>query len=175
MTGAEPPRLSGLVPVPTYVGSPATGVFDLGGVDLAGRPATVEVVGPGRWTLLLFLSSGCDGCREFFGAAGDPSSFGLAAEEAVVVVTRDPAQEDLGALAALITPGTRVVLSSAAWSDYRVLGPPFFVLADGARSRAVTEGVAWGVAQVASHLRAARAGSTGPEVPRLTPPGDERR
>ena len=91
-------------------------------MDLAGRPATVAVVGPGRWTLLVFVSSGCDGCREFIGAAGDPVASGLVTDEAVVVVTRDPAEEDRGALSRLMAPGAPVVMSSAAWSAYRVLG-----------------------------------------------------
>jgi hypothetical protein len=172
VTGAEPPRLPGLVPVPTYRDTPVTEVVDLTGVDLAGRPVAVAVVGPGRWTLLLFLSSGCLGCREFFAAAGDPASSGLVTDETVVVVTRDRGHEDLAALADLVVPGTPVLMSSLAWRAYRVHGPPFFVLAEGSRTRAVTEGVAWGVDQVAAHLRAARAGSTGPEVPRLIPPAD---
>jgi len=172
VTPAEPPRLSRLVPVPTYRDSPVTGICDLRGVDLAGRPLDVEVVGPGRWTLLVFLSSGCYGCREFFAAAGDPQASGLVTDESVVVVTRDADEEDPVALADLAAPGTRLLMSTPAWSAYRVHGPPFFVLADGSRPRVVTEGVAWGVGQVASHLRAARAGSAGPEVPRLTPGPD---
>jgi len=170
VTRGEGARPSELVPVPTYRDSPATVVSDLAGVDLAGRPDTVTVVGPGRWTLLVFLSSGCDGCREFFTAAGDPRSAGLVTDESVVVVTADPDREDQAALTALVPPGARVLMSSAAWTAYRVAGPPFFVLADGSRPRAVTEGVAWGVAQVASHLRAARAGPVAAEVPRLEPP-----
>ena len=171
MTGAEPERPTGLVAVPTYRGTPTTVVADVRGVDLSGRRQHVSVVGPGHWTLLVFLASGCDGCREFFGAAGDPVGTGLVTDESVVVVTRGPTHEDLGALAELVAPDVRLVMSDEAWAAYRVFGPPFFVLADGARPRAVTEGVAWGVAQVASHIRAARAGVGGPDVPRLEPPG----
>lgn len=167
MTGAHPDRLSRLVPVPTYRGTPATVICDVRGVDLSGGRQDVPVVGSGRWTLLVFLASGCDGCREFFEAAGDPVGAGLVTDESVVVVTRGPDREDRGALGRLAAPGTRLVMSDEAWAAYRVLGPPFFVLADGSRSRAVTEGVAWGVAQVASHIQAARAGLAGPEVPRL--------
>ncbi len=45
---------------------------------------------------------------------------------------------------------------AAAWLAYRVQGPPFFVLVDGSADRVVTEGVAWGVSQIAEHVRAAR-------------------
>ena len=49
-----------------------------------------------------------------------------------------------------------VVMATAAWSAYRVQGPPFFVLVDGTADQVVTEGVAWGVSQIAEHVRSAR-------------------
>jgi hypothetical protein len=168
--------LDRLVPIPTYRDRPATPASDLSGVDLSGQPLDVRVLGTGMWTLLVFLSSGCDGCRDLWDALGDPAGSGLVTDEQVVAVTRGPDHEDVAALRRLAPPagapgtdpsGTTgadpiqgpppVVMSSPAWSAYRVQGPPFFVLVDGTGDRVVTEGVAWGVPQIAEHVRAARA------------------
>ncbi|MGP8059029.1 MAG: TlpA family protein disulfide reductase [Acidimicrobiales bacterium] len=172
--GSARPSLDGLVPVPTYRGRPATSAADVSGVDLEGSPRTVSVVGSGRWTLLLFLSSGCDGCLELWRALGDPGRKGLCTDEEVVVVTRDLTDEDVAQLRALAPPSVRPLASGRAWRAYRVQGPPFFVLVDGTTDRVVTEGVAWAPAQVGEHLRRAREGTGGPDVVRLAPeePGE---
>jgi hypothetical protein len=77
-----------------------------------------------------------------------------------VVVARDAAREDVAELRlrAGAAGAARVVLSSAAWEAYSVLGPPFFVLVDGSSGRVASEGVAWSVEQVVSDVgRATRA------------------
>lgn len=143
------------------------------GFDLDGRPATVALSGTAGRTLLLFLSGDCDGCRPLWEAAGDPGRWTLATGDRVVAVTRDrrgagqdkgwdngdDKGEDLEALGRLAPNGSQVVLSSAAWADYGVSGPPFFVLVDGRSQRVLTEGVAWAVEQVAAHVADALAGS----------------
>ncbi len=56
--------------------------------------------------------------------------------------------EDAAAVAALAAgapAGVTVVMSTQAYRDYRVAGPPFLALADAASVR--TESVAWGVEQ----------------------------
>ena len=79
---------------------------------------------------------------------------GLAGAARLVVVTRDPGQgpseespEAITALAgdAPLVDGIDLVMSSGAYRDYRVTGPPFLAVAaaDGVR----TEGVAWGLEQ----------------------------
>ena len=158
-----PPVLDGLVPIPTYRDQPATPASDVTGVDLTGRAIDVRVLGTGRWTLLVFLSSHCDGCRPLWDALADPTASGLAGDERVVAVTHGPDHEDIAALCTLAPTGATgaeaspvVVMATAAWSAYRVQGPPFFVLVDGAADRVVTEGVAWGVSQIAGHVRMAR-------------------
>ncbi len=168
--GGTRPTLEGLVPVPTYRDHPAARAADLSGVDLSGQPTTVGVLGTRRWTLLLFLSSACEGCRDLWRALGDPVGSGLATDESLVAVTRDLDGEDADELRRLAVPSVPTVSSPAAWRDYRVQGPPFFVLVDGTEDRVVTEGVAWGAGQVGDHLRRARQGSGGPDVPRLVPP-----
>jgi len=154
------PVLKGLVPIPTYRDQPATPASNLSGVDLSGAPVHIPVLGTATWTLLLFLSSGCHGCGDMWEELADPVGAGLATDEGVVAVTHGPAYEDVAALGQLApTPvaGTElVVMADEAWSAYRVQGPPFFVLVDGTADRVVTEGVAWGVSQVAEHIRSAR-------------------
>ena len=160
------PALTGLVPVPTYRDRPATPASDVSGTDLAGSPVEVGVLGTGRWTVLVFLSSSCDGCADFWEAAADPRAAGLTTDEALVVVTHGPDYEDVAAVVRLapqdpppaspLGGAALVVMSESAWSTYRVQGPPFFVLVDGCSDRVVTEGVAWGVRQVGEHLRSAR-------------------
>lgn len=153
--GEQRPRpvLERLVPVPSGLGPPSTPAIDIAGTDLCGAPLRVSIGPRAPRMLLLFLSSGCDGCRPFWLAAADPASLGLTPGEGVLVVVRDAGEEDVEALAQLVVPATPVVLSSQAWTAYRVQGPPFFAVVDGREGRVVTEGVAWAVAQVASDVR----------------------
>jgi hypothetical protein len=150
------------VPVPTFRDHPATPVADIEGRDLAGGPVALRVSDSGVWTLLLFLSSGCRGCEEFWTALADPAGPGLAGEELAVAVTRDRADEDMERLRALAGATVPVLMSSAAWDSYRVQGPPFFVLVDGrgegdiAAKTVATEGVAMSAAQVAADVRRAQ-------------------
>jgi hypothetical protein len=166
------------VPVPTYRDRPATVATDPIGTDLEGVPCRVPVVATGWWSLVVFLSSGCHGCRDLWQALEDPVRSGLVGDESVVVVTRDAEEEDVDALRGLARGPVPVVMSTATWSAYCVQGPPFFSLVDGRVAtqragpeavqgsegepmapgplRVVTEGVAWGVAQVAADVRRAR-------------------
>ena len=78
-----------------------------------------------------------------------PSTVGVA------VVTRDPGEEDVGAIADLgvNSSGVPTVMSSQAFADYGVLGPPFYVVVDGVR--VLTEGVPWGLDETLRAVRAA--------------------
>jgi hypothetical protein len=87
----------------------------------------------------------------------------------VVVVTRGPEQEDVVAIAALATAAggrdgagvaTNVVMSSQAYLDYGVGGPPFYALTIGPEVR--TEGVAWGMNETAEAIGSALAGPGSP-------------
>ena len=156
----EPPSaefLRRLRPIPTYRDHPATSPVDIEGVDLGGAPAHVTVVGQAEPVLLLFLSAGCLGCQDLWEGTEElrrniPEGVG------VVIVAKGPDQEDAGAIAALAPPGTRTVMSSQAYRDYRVGGPPFFALVTG--REVLTEGVAWGVEETARATRKALEGSS---------------
>jgi hypothetical protein len=164
------PSLSGLVAVPTYRDHPATAASDLSGLDANGTPHRVQILGTDRFTLLLFLSTGCDGCHAIFEGLGSKNSGLLSGDEDVVVVARST--ENPEEFIQLVPSGIPVIFSGSGWEDYAVHGPPFFVLVDGAANRVITEGVAWGAAQVGEQVAGARRGSVGLEVPRLIPPED---
>ena len=169
MTDARP-DLTGVVPIPTFRGSPSTVASDLVGVDPWDRRSTIVVIGVRHWTLLLFLSAHCDGCMDIWGAlSGPPDDWPAVEGVRPVVVARDlgaGTQEDLRRLS---TPGVPLLISDSAFGDYRVHGAPFFALVDGPGGRVATEGVAWGAQSVAESVARARAGKGGPDVPRLVP------
>lgn len=146
----EPPAdiLRRLRPIPTAE-HPTTTPRDVSGVDTEGLPCRVAVESADVPVVLLFLSSGCLGCRDLWEGLRQLEN-GLSGTARLVAVTRSPDEEDPDAVAELARasadrPGVAVVMSSSAFSDYRVAGPPFVVVvaADAVR----TESVAWGVDQ----------------------------
>ena len=148
---SEPPAdiLRRLKPIPTHTGHPTTTPHDIDGVAPDGTALRIDVVGAAAPALLLFLSAGCLGCRDLWEGLTDLHD-GLAGAARLVVVTRSPGEESPEAVTALAgdapgTTGTELVMSTAAYRDYRVAGPPFLtvVAADGVR----TESVAWGLEQ----------------------------
>jgi hypothetical protein len=148
---SDPPAeiLRRLRPIPTYADHPITKPHDIVGVDPARSGCTVEVVEATAPVLLLFLSAGCLGCRDLWEGLGELHA-GLGDACRLAVVTKSPGDEDPEAIAALAgeTPdelGIAIVMSTSAYRDYRVGGPPFFVAARG--GSVLTEGVAWGIDQ----------------------------
>lgn len=139
-------------PIPTYRDHPASSPADIEGVTPTGEPVKVDVVGATDAVLLLFLSSSCLGCRDLWeGTATIRRSLPEATR--VVLVTRGPELEDAEAIGALAAPAIPTIMSSQAFRDYRVSGPPFLaVVFDGAVQ---TEGVAWGIAETVRATRAA--------------------
>jgi len=147
----EPPAeiLSRLRPVPTYTDHPTTRPHDVVGVDPAGAPCRIDVMEAAAPVLLLFLSAGCLGCRDLWEGLPDLRA-GVDGAARLAVVTRSPGEEDPDAIATLAgaAPDGRavaVVMSTPAFRDYRVGGPPFLVVA--AASAVLTESVAWGLDQ----------------------------
>ncbi len=153
---SRPPELRHLVSVPA--GASRVLATDLEGCDIAGRARTLRVAIPGRWSLLLFLGSRCDGCLPFWTLAGAPEECGLEPQDTVAIVTRGPKDERPDALAALMDGAPAgicgLLMADAAWKAYRVLGAPFFVLLDG--TGVATEGVAWSVGQLTSDVARVR-------------------
>jgi hypothetical protein len=104
--------------------------------ELSGKTPTGDVVklafdgGAGTPTLLAFLTSGCGTCAGFWGELGRGQR--LPAGIQTVVVTRGADRESPSRVRSLAPASVPVVMSSAAWEEYRVPGAPYFVLVDGA-------------------------------------------
>jgi hypothetical protein len=128
---------------------------DLDGAGLHDDAVHVSVVGARRRTLLAFLSSGCLTCQGFWEAFADGRGLDLSADIRLVVVTKDGGEESISALRRLAPPHLPVVMSSAAWVDYRVPGSPYFVLVDGQDGRVRGEGTGANWDQVKNLLRQA--------------------
>jgi hypothetical protein len=148
---SDPPAdiLRRLTPIPTFTDHPTTTPHDLVGVAPDGTACRVDVVEAAAPVLLLFLSAACLGCRDLWEGLPDLQA-GLDGTARLVVVTRSPGEESPEAITALggdapARGGVDLVMSSDAFRDYRVGGPPFLTVAaaDGVR----TESVAWGLEQ----------------------------
>jgi hypothetical protein len=112
---------------------------DVRGVTVDGEPALVELERPGRPTLVAFLSTTCGICLGLWEQLRDHDLSGVRS----VVVTKDPAVEDVQRAAGLARSGSlQVVMSSEAWDDYEVPGSPYFLLVDGTPASVVAEGEA---------------------------------
>jgi hypothetical protein len=148
---SEPPAeiLRRLTPIPTYTDHPTTAPHDVIGVTPGGTACRIDVVEAAAPILLLFLSAACLGCRDLWEGLPELQA-GLAGAARLAVVTRSPGEESPEAITALAgaAPGALgidLVMSTQAYRDYRVGGPPFLTLA--AADRVRTESVAWGVEQ----------------------------
>jgi hypothetical protein len=139
---------------------------DLDGAGLRDDALHVAVVGARHRTLIAFLSSGCLTCHVFWQAFSDTRTLDLPGDIRLVVVTKDPQEESITALRKVAPRDVPVVMSSAAWTDYRVPGSPYFVLVDGTAGRVRGEGTGAHWDQVKNLLRQAAddAGDDGREV-----------
>lgn len=131
---------------------------DVARLDLAGRSprgssVAVNVSEPGRLTLVAFLTTGCTTCAGFWQAlrAGERLELPDGRRPRVVVVTRGAEYESPAAVATLAGPELTVVMSSDAWTTYRVPASPYFALVDGAAG-VVGEGASLGWDQLARLL-----------------------
>lgn len=110
------------------------------GFDPQGGALTVSLSGPGKLTLLAFLSSGCLTCRPMWEALGRPART-VAGGARVIAVSKGPHEESPASINAVASPHLTTIMSSDAWADFGVPGSPYFVLVDGAR-QIVGEGTA---------------------------------
>jgi len=113
-------------------------------------------VGEG-WSVLVFLSTTCDGCHELWSVLANPMSSPIPEGVSTVLVTHAPGAESPAETARLSGAAT-VVMSDEAWTDYEVHSGPFFVVVDGATRRVASEGVAWSADQIAAAVVTARGG-----------------
>ncbi len=144
------------------------GARDVVGTVPAGGPTKVAVTGVAHFTLLAFLSPGCRTCKRFWEAFAAPDLELPGGDTRLVVVGQDAAHDSESAMAELVPPGVKAVLSSAAWEDYDVPGSPYFALVDGSDGRVVGAGSALRWEQLRDLLQQALddAGLADPSGPR---------
>lgn len=149
---AQDPSVATSVPAPAaplsvpYDGSDAAP--DIAGLTPDGDARAVSVTNSDRRTLLAFLSSGCATCSGFWRDLQTPGRLDLG-DVRVVIVTKGPDMEVAAEVRTLTLGRVPVVMSTEAWTDYRVPASPFFVLVDGATGRRIGHGVAAQAAQLA--------------------------
>ncbi len=155
--------MASATPIPSGRAASRTVRTTLVGEDPGGRSVRVLVDHP---TLVVVLSTTCDGCRDLAELVGDGSS-----SVAVLGVLRSP----VGGLpddevAALCGTGGRWVLGDDPFEALDVRAAPYFCLVD-AHGTVVVEGVAFGRSHVEAHVERALEGRPRPDAVRLAPEG----
>jgi hypothetical protein len=131
------------------------------GLTPIGEGVSIAMGRPGERTLILFLSSGCSRCQRWWDALQSGAHRTLGAR--IVAVGRDADEESPAVLGGLAPADVSVVLSSEAWSAYRVPGSPYAVYV-GEQGEVVGEGTATAWDQLISLLTQAGADArSGPE------------
>jgi hypothetical protein len=132
-------------PAPTGLGAAA---HRLEGVAPDGETLSIALDRAGERALLLFLSSGCGTCAEWW----DALRAGAHRDRPwrTIVVARGADEESPSLLAGLGPPDVAVIMSSPAWEAFRVPGSPYAVMVDGSSGRVIGEGVARSWEQLSS-------------------------
>jgi len=138
------------VPVSAPVRRSAATGFDVAGTTPDDETVRVGVVGTRQNTVLAFLSSGCLTCGSFWESFGATDRLAVPGGARLVVVTKSPDAESQSRIRELAPRSVPVVMSSAAWEEYKVPHTPYFVYVDGPSGRIVGEGSAQTWAQVVS-------------------------
>jgi hypothetical protein len=136
-------------------GDTQSAIDDVVGVDPWGDPISVAVLGAAHRTLLVFLSSGCLTCQDFWQAFAHPGDLGLRADVRPVIVVKGAGQESLARVQDLAPSHVPVVATDDAWQAYGIPVAPYFVLVDGTNERVLGEGAAGTWEQVRNLLNQA--------------------
>ena len=163
--------LAGVTPIPLHRDQLNRVAPAINGTNLRGGETHFPSGRATGQSLLLFLSLTCTGCLDLFAALECPEQF-AGSETEVVVILRSLEVDEKERIRAVLH-GTQCLVSPSAWSDYRVSGPPFYVLVDHDQSKIITEGVAWGVASISEGITAARHGDHSHEIKHLDSFPDE--
>ena len=152
-SGRAPSRTAPGVPTPRSLDGGLGQATDITGRLPQGGTGTVALVGVAHHTLVAFLSSTCGTCSMFWEAFDRAKGIDLPGEATrLVIVTRDPEEEQISAIAELAPPTVTTVMSSAAWDDHDVPVSPYFLLVEGRSGRIVGEGSGTSWPQVADLL-----------------------
>ena len=112
------------------------------------------MLGAEHSTLLVFLSTTCLTCREFWTAFAD-QSLDVPGRARVVLVTRGSEAESPSTVRKLAPQSVHTVMSTETWNAYNVPGAPYFVLVDGGRGAVIGEGMATSWERVQELMRQA--------------------
>ena len=149
--GLDPDAAPG---VTTAVAPPArrgaATAFDVAGVTPTDEAIRIGVVGVRQGTLLAFLSSGCLTCAGFWETFAATDRLPTPGGSRLVIVTKSAESESVARIRELAPRAFPVVMSTAAWDEYKVPHTPYFVYVDGPSGRIVGEGSAATWEQVAS-------------------------
>jgi hypothetical protein len=145
MAGFPPPNLSG-----QQRKAPAV----ISGKGPGGEARQLSISGHDSKVLLAFLSSTCMTCSTFLESLAD-----LVMPEPLdkVVVVREPPLDSPDEVARRVKGGLVVIASDEAYSLFKVMGTPYFVLVDGGSGAVLGQGTAASLA----NLRALLAGYMG--------------
>ena len=139
----------------TVAPRPSAGtVTDISGTDPEGAPQHLAVVGVAHSTLLVFLSTTCLTCREFWNAFAD-RTLDVPGRARVIIVTRGAEAESPSAVRKLAPAHVHTVMSTETWHAYNVPGAPYFILVDGQRNAVIGEGTATSWERVQELMRQA--------------------
>ncbi len=119
---------------------PEGDAVDIRGADPEGEPTVVPLEATRQPTLLAFLSTSCGICVGLWERLRDGDLGQEAPGVVPVVVTKDPAHEDVDRIRGLTSADVPVVLSSEAWDDYEVPGSPYVMVISAAPGSVATEG-----------------------------------
>jgi hypothetical protein len=169
----------GPAPAAQRVEDPAAPSRPVAGMTLDGEQVVLATSGVEHDTLLVFLTSGCLTCREFWKTFAGPDGVALPAGTRLLIVTKDLAEESPSELAKLAPRDVDLVASSDAWVDFGVPGSPYVVAVEGTSGRIQGEGTGLSWEQVAGLLAQATGDRTyvlgEDEAPLPKPVGDVER
>lgn len=155
----EPLRTADGVPAPaSHAGAdhqPWAPAHDVSGEGLFGEIVSVRTVGVDHDSVIVFLSSGCSGCTNFWEQLAHRGAVDVVGNARVLVVTKSPQDESIGLLRELRPSGVDLIMSSKAWTDYAVPGSPYVVVVDGRSGRIKGEGSGTSLTQVSGLMRQA--------------------
>ena len=144
---------------------------DVAGTTPRGEAVSIAVAPARQRTLLAFLSSGCSSCHAVWDGLRVDAATRLPVPARLVVVTKDEDEESPARLRDLAPDDVPVVMSSATWERYRVIGSPYFILVE-PDGQVAGEGTATSWEQLGSLLGDAMA--DGGSVLHLLQAGDQR-
>lgn len=145
---------------------------DISGQDQNGEIVAVRVVDVPQDTVLLFLSSGCTGCQRFW---DEVRTYRPARGARLLIITKSPTEESPARVRELCPPGVDLIMSSAAWSDYRVPGSPYVIVTNGRTGRVRGEGSGSSLEQLGDLMRVAGEDARGPGGGLRKPKADRER